>query len=134
MHNASMLIARLGLSLIFILAGISKLAAWHASASALAVHGIAPGLLPLVIIIELGGGLLVLCGLITRWAAALLCIYAIVGTIGLHANFADHTQWTNFMQHLAIAGGFLVLAVHGPGGLSLDAWRKRRRQRKKMFF
>jgi putative oxidoreductase len=51
-----------------------------------------------------------------------------------HNNFADHDQWINFMKNLAIAGGFLILAAQGAGGLSLDAWRKRRKQRQKLFF
>jgi len=38
------------------------------------------------------------------------------------------------MKNLSIAGGFLVLAVHGPGLLSLDAWRRRRKQKQKIFF
>jgi putative oxidoreductase len=34
-------------------------------------------------------------------------------------------QQTNFMKNLSIAGGMLVLAVFGPGALSLDAKRGR---------
>lgn len=134
MQNFTMLIARIGLSLIFILSGISKLTTYHATAGALAAHGLAPGLLPLVILIELGGGLAVACGFLTRWAAAVLLVFTLLAAVMFHNNFADHAQWVNFMKNIAIAGGFLVLAVHGPGGWSLDAWRKRRKQKKKIFF
>ena len=51
-----------------------------------------------------------------------------------HGDFSDHAQWLNFMKNLAIAGGFMVLAVHGAGDWSLDAWRRRRKQRQKIFF
>ncbi|HEX5960135.1 MAG TPA: DoxX family protein [Rhodanobacteraceae bacterium] len=134
MQNFTLLIGRLGLSLIFILSGLGKITAYGATARLLAVHGMAPGLLPLVIIVELGGGLAILCGLLTRWAAAVLFVYSILTAVAFHNNFADHGQWINFMKNLAIAGGYLVLAVRGPGGLSLDAWLRRRKQRQKIFF
>lgn len=134
MQNFTLLVGRLGLSLIFILSGIGKLAAWHATTKVLIAHGLPPGLLPLVVFAELGGGLAVLFGLLTRWAAAGLFLYAILTAVLIHNNFADHGQWINFMKNLAIAGGFLVLAVHGPGGLSLDALRRRRKDRQKLFF
>lgn len=134
MQNFTLLLGRLGLSLIFILSGIGKLTAYQATAKLLVAHGLPPGLLPLVIFAELGGGLAVLCGLWTRWAAVGLFVYTLLAAIIFHNNFADHAQWINFMKNLAIAGGFLLLAAHGAGELSLDAWRKRRRQRQKIFF
>jgi putative oxidoreductase len=134
MQNFTLLIGRLGLSLIFILSGIGKITAYQATAKVLVAHGLAPGLLPLVILVELGGGLAVLCGLFTRWAAACLFVYTLVTAVIFHNNFADHDQWINFMKNLAIAGGFLILAAQGAGGLSIDAWRKRRKQRQKLFF
>ena len=134
MHNFTLLVGRLGLSLIFILSGIGKLSAYDATAKLLVAHGLPPGLLPLVIFAELGGGLAVLCGLLTRWAAAGLFVFTLLTAVIFHNNLADHEQWINFMKNLAIAGGFLVLAVHGPGDLSLDGWRRRRKQRQKIFF
>jgi putative oxidoreductase len=134
MQNFTLLVGRLGLSLIFILSGIGKLAAYQATAKLLVAHGLPPGLLPLVIFAELGGGLAVLCGLLTRWAAAGLCAFTLLTAVIYHSNLADHEQWINFMKNLAIAGGFLVLAVHGAGLLSLDAWRRRRKQKQKISF
>lgn len=134
MQNFTLLVARLGLSLIFILSGIGKITAYGVTARLLVAQGLPPGLLPLVIFAELGGGLAILFGLLTRWAAAGLFFYCILTAVIFHNHFADHEQWINFMKNLAIAGGFLVLAVHGPGMLSLDGWRKRRRQKQKIFF
>jgi putative oxidoreductase len=133
MQNFTLLVGRLGLSLIFILSGIAKITAYQATAKLLVAHGLPPGLLPLVIFAELGGGLAILCGLLTRWAAAGLFIYTLLTALIFHNHLADHEQWINFMKNLAIAGGFLVLAAHGPGGLSLDAWRRHRKQRQKIF-
>jgi putative oxidoreductase len=134
MQNFTLLVGRLGLSLIFILSGIGKITAYAATAKVLVAQGLPPGLLPLVIFAELGGGLAVLFGLLTRWAAAGLFLFCILTAVIFHSHFADHEQWINFMKNLAIAGGFLVLAVHGPGGLSIDAWRYRRKHKQKIFF
>ncbi|MGN6190735.1 MAG: DoxX family protein, partial [Rhodanobacteraceae bacterium] len=60
MQNFTLFVGRLGLSLIFILSGIGKIMAYHATEKVLIEHGLPPGLLPLVIFAELGGGLAVL--------------------------------------------------------------------------
>lgn len=134
MQNFSLLVGRVGLSLLFILSGIAKIGAYRATAGMLVAHGLPPGLLPLVIAVELGGGIAVLCGLATRWAALALFAFCIVAAVLFHGDFSDHAQWLNFMKNLAIAGGYMVLAVHGAGDWSLDAWRRRRRQKQKIFF
>src|SRR5690348_17642133 len=63
MQNFTLFVGRIGLSLIFILSGIGKVMAYHATEKVLIAHGLPPGLLPLVIFAELGGGLAILCGL-----------------------------------------------------------------------
>lgn len=133
-QNFTLLVARLGLSLVFILSGIDKIIAYAATTKELVAEGLAPGLLPIVIAVELGGGLLILCGLFTRSAAVVLFAWSIATALWFHAHLGDRAQWLLFMQSLAIAGGFLVLAVHGPGKLSIDSWRQWRRQRQKIFF
>lgn len=133
MQNLTLLAGRIALSLLFILAGAGKLMAYHDSARMLIDQGLPPGLLPLVILAELGGGLAILGGFLTRWAAAGLFAFTLLSAIIAHHDLANQAQWTHFMKNLAIAGGFLVLAVHGPGELSLDAWRKRRKQQQKLF-
>ncbi len=134
MQNITLLLGRIGLSLLFVLSGAGKLAAYHATTTLLVAHGLPPGLLPLVILAELGGGLMILCGLCTRSTAVVLFVYTILVALLFHNRLADHAEWLDFMQNLAIAGGFLLLAAQGPGLLSLDAWRRRRRQRQKIFF
>lgn len=133
MQNFTLLIARLALTLVFILTGIGKLTAYATASKLLVAHGLAPGLLPLMIVIELGGGLAVLLGLYTRAAAWLLFAYTLAAGMAFHSDLANQQQLLEFMRNLAIAGGFLALAVQGAGRVSLDAWRQRRRQRQKLF-
>jgi putative oxidoreductase len=66
----------------------------------------------------------------TRWAAFGLAIFTILAGLVFHNFWASPeamkvAQQTNFMKNLSIAGGMLVLAVFGPGALSLDAKRGR---------
>jgi len=73
------------------------------------------------IVLQIGCGFLVLIGLQTRFAAAMLAWFCIV---------APSIFWSDHLEHLsrdyAAAGGFLLLVLFGPGVLSLDArWRVR---------
>lgn len=134
MQNLTLLLGRLGLALLFIVAGAGKAAAYAATQQVLAAHGIAPGLLPLVLLVELGGGALILTGLATRTTAIVLVLFTLAAALLVHIDFAASGQMTHFLKNVAIAGGLLVLAAHGPGGWSLDAWRRRRKQRQKIFY
>lgn len=88
--------------------------------------GVPGALLPLVIALELGGGLALLAGVFTRWTSLALAGFSVVSALIFHANFADPIQSILFWKNVAMAGGFLVLAANGPGALSLDARLPRR--------
>jgi putative oxidoreductase len=82
-----------------------------------------PGLLlPLVIIVELVGGLSVAVGWQTRLAAVALAGFTVVAALLFHYP-VDEGQMIHFMKNIAIAGGFLVLAMAGPGAWSLEGRR-----------
>ena len=66
------LVARAMLAYIFIVEGVGKIAGYASVAGYMQAHGVDGRLLPLVIVTELGGGLLVLFGLKARWAAIAL--------------------------------------------------------------
>ena len=129
--NASLsLLGRVGLALIFIISGWGKIAGYAATQQYMESMGLPGALLPLVIALEIGGGLAILTGALTRWVAIALALFSIASAAVFHANFADQMQAINFWKNLAMAGGFLVLAANGPGNLSLDAlWSRRRAAR-----
>jgi putative oxidoreductase len=119
-----LLLARAMLSYIFLIEGYGKIGDYQAVAGYMSQQGVPAALLPLVILTELGGGLLVLIGLKTRWAALALAGFCLLTALLFHMSAEEVT---NFQKNVAMAGGFIALATAGPGAWSLDAWRSRLR-------
>ncbi|MCI0430526.1 MAG: DoxX family protein [Rhodospirillales bacterium] len=123
LQSGAALLGRLLLALIFILSGWGKITGYQSTAGYMESVG-APGLLlPLVIIVELAGGILIAVGWQTRLAAIVLSGFTLLTALIFHTAFADQNQMIHFMKNLAIAGGFLVLFAHGPGQWSIDGRR-----------
>jgi putative oxidoreductase len=118
---ATQLTGRALLSAIFIMAGVSKLGAWAGTQGYMESMGVPGTLLPLVIALEIGGGLAVLLGWQARLGAFLLAGFSVVSALIFHADFGDQTQSILFMKNLAMAGGLLVLVASGAGAWSIDA-------------
>jgi putative oxidoreductase len=117
--------ARLMLAFIFIIEGWSKIGYYEGTVQYMENHGVPGMLLPLVILTELGGGLLIACGFQTRMAALALGVFCVLTAILFHRNIANISEFIHFNKDLAIAGGFLLLAAFGAGRWSIDAWQSR---------
>lgn len=120
MSKYSSVLARVLLAHIFIMAGISKITGYAGTQGYMDAMGVPGMLLPLVIILELGGGLAILIGWQTRWTAYALGGFTVVAAVIFHSNFADQTHMIMFMKNLALTGGLLLLAEHGAGAFSVD--------------
>ncbi len=83
-------------------------------------YGVPSLLLPAVIALELGGGLMMAVGWRTRLAAFALAVFCISAAVLFHNQLLDRGQLLHFEKDLAIAGGLLVLAVAGAGRWSVD--------------
>lgn len=123
MSNLYILLGRVGLGLIFIVSGWGKLAAYAGTQQYMEAMGVPGALLPLVIALELGGGLAILAGAFTRWIALAFTVFAVASGVLFHWDFLDQAQFTSLLKNFAIAGGFLMLAATGAGALSIDALR-----------
>ncbi len=114
-------VARILLSLIFVTSGISKISGYAATQGYMEAMGVPGMLLPLVIAVELLGGLAVILGWHTRIAAFLLAGFSLLSALLFHADFGDQMQMIMFMKNISIAGGFLMIVSLGGGAFSLDA-------------
>ena len=123
MNSAAALIGRLLLAAIFIHAGYGKILGYAGTAEYMQKFGVPGQLLPLVIAVELGGGLLIAIGWQTRLVALLLAGFTLIAAVTFHNNFGDRNQSIHFMKNLSIAGGFLMLFVSGAGAWSVDGRR-----------
>lgn len=120
--NASTQLAgRAMMSAIFIVAGVNKIGAYAGTQGYMESMGVPGALLPLVILLEIGGGLAVLAGWQTRIAAFLLAGFSVLSALLFHANLADQMQSILFMKNLAMAGGLLFLVSGATHPWSLDA-------------
>lgn len=120
LNAALIIVARVLMAWIFIGAGLSKLGAGYAGTQGyMASVGLPGELLPLVILLEIGGGIALVLGFQARLAALALAIFSIVSAFMFHGA-ADQMQQIMLMKNLAMAGGLLAFTVFGAGRLSLD--------------
>jgi len=82
--------------------------------------GISGALLPIVISLEIFGGIAILIGWQVRVISLLLAGFCVLTAVVFHSDFADQNQMTQFMKNITIAGGFVFLIAHGAGNFSLD--------------
>ena len=118
--SAGLALGRLLLASIFILEGWSKLRGYEAATAYMTRFGVPGVLLPAVIALELGCGLMIVVGWRTRLAAAALAVFCVLAAFLFHTNVADRNQLLHFEKDLALAGGLLVLAIAGAGQWSID--------------
>lgn len=111
---------RVLIAAIFIGAGWGKIGGYAGTQGYMESMGVPGALLPLVIALELGGGIAIVLGLLTRLAALGLAGFSIASALIFHSA-PEQMQQIMFMKNVAMAGGFLFLVAGGAGRISLDA-------------
>jgi putative oxidoreductase len=120
-------ISRILIALIFIMSGFSKITNYASTRDMMSATGFPIVDLFLIgtIIVELGGGIALLLGFMTRWAALALTLFLIPTTLIFHAaHISDplhgQEQLIQVLKNLAIMGGLLKFVIEGAGAYSLD--------------
>lgn len=113
-------LARLLLGHIFVIAGAGKITKYEGVQGYMESAGVPGILLPAVIALELLGGLMIIIGYRTRLVALALAAFCVASGVLFHLDLGDQSQMNSFMKNLAMAGGFLLLFVHGPGPMAVS--------------
>ena len=118
----TLLVGRVLIAVLFLVAGWGKLTGFAGTVGYVASGGFPmPEVFAvLTIIIELGGGLMLLLGFHSRIAAKALIVFTVIATAVYHNVFVDATQQVMLLKNLAIIGGLLYVTAFGPGCLSLN--------------
>jgi putative oxidoreductase len=115
-------LARLLMSSLFIWAGTDNLRNMSGTVDYLAhVNVPIPSVTAwIVMLIHLLGGLAILVGFKTRWAAIVLALFCLVTAFAIHLPVGDLTNMIMFYKNLVMAGGFIYVVAYGPGRISID--------------
>ena len=131
--NGAALLGRILIAWMYVDAGFSKIGGFARTATAIAGKGLpmADVLTALAIVVELGGGLAIMLGWKTRWAALLVLGFTIIATVLFHNYWAAaaeqmRAQQLMFWKNVAVMGGLLMLFAFGPGRFAVDRSRPRR--------
>ena len=114
------IIGRILIAAIFVISGFGKITGYEGTQGYMESMGVPGATLPLVIMLEIAGGLAIVVGWQTRIVALLLAGFTLLSGIVFHSGFGDQMQMISFMKNLAITGGFLFLVANGPGAFAVD--------------
>jgi putative oxidoreductase len=126
-----LLLARILLAAMFLSSGYSALSDIEGTAGYFAGLGLGPAALLAwgVGVFELAAGVLLVIGFQTRAVAIVLALFTLAATYLGHYGegggdpAAAFVHMQALLKDIAVAGGMILLALHGPGRLSVDGWR-----------
>ena len=121
------LVGRILLAWIFVTAGYGKIVGYAGTVGYIASQGVPyPSVAAAIaIVIELGGGLLLIAGWKARWAAAAIFVFTAATAFIFHAFWAAPAdqamnQSIHFWKNMAIMGGLLYVFSYGSGPFSVE--------------
>ena len=117
-------IGRLLLAALFLIEGFGKISMQEDVIMYMEDYGV-PGILFVpATVLEILFPLLLIVGYKTKWAASVMALFTFTVAIIFHTDFSEGMQMIFFLKDLAIAGGFMIVLVYGPGKISLDHYFK----------
>jgi putative oxidoreductase len=127
-NDAMLAVGRVVIAILFVMSGLEKVMDLSGTAAAIGGKGLPfPQVLAiLTVVLELGGGLLIIVGWQTRLIALALAVFSAIAAYFFHDFWhyppgAEHTDnFIHFMKNISIIGGFLMLCAAGAGRYSLD--------------
>ena len=119
MHIVEIL-GRLLLSAIFLINGIGKIFNYEGTIQYMEDFDVPGYLIIPAITVEILFPILLIIGYYTKFSALVLSLFTLALAVIFHTDFSNQIQLMFFLKNIAIAGGFLIIFVYGPGKYSLD--------------
>ena len=126
-RSFQLLIARIAIVVLFIIFGYPKLTGFSGTVQYMTSLGAPMPMLAAIVavVMEVPAAILIVLGFFTRPLAVIFVFYTL-GTAVIGHHYWDMTgdavlpNMINFYKNVSIAGGFILLAITGPGAISLD--------------
>jgi putative oxidoreductase len=120
------LLGRVLMGLPFVMSGLGKLTIYGPVTAKISEAGLplAPLGWLIAVVLEVGGGLLLVIGFRAVGAAFALAVFTLAAAVVFHHHFADQNQMIHFLKNLMMAGGLLQIVHFGAGPYSVDARRR----------
>ena len=119
MHIVEIL-GRILLSAIFLINGIGKIFNYEGTIQYMENFDVPGYLIIPAITVEILFPILLIVGYYTKFSALVLSLFTLALAVIFHTDFSNQMQLMSFLKNIAIAGGFLIIFVYGPGKYSLD--------------
>ena len=114
------LIARIFISLLFLINGYSKVIYFDGTISWMESYGLPGFFIYPAILLEIIAPLLLILGYKTRISSVMLAGFCIVTALIFLNDFSEQSQLNGFFKNIGLSAGFLFLAINGSKKFSLD--------------
>ena len=119
---------RILLSSLFLIEGIRKFFFQDESIMYMEDYGVPEILFFPTVILEVLFPILLIIGYKTRFSASVMALFTFIVALIFHTNFENQMGLIFFLKDIAIAGGFLIIAVNEPKICSIDYYLKYKKQ------
>ena len=114
------LFARISMSALFLINGYSKIIYFEGTVDWMSMYDLPAFFIYPAIILEIFAPILIILGYKTKLSAFFLSGFCLLTAIIFLTDFSSQSELNGFLKNVGLAGGFLLLTIHGPKKFSLD--------------
>ncbi len=115
------LLARILMATLFVMAGLDAVMKMDSFTARLVSDGLPSWSFTPVFWFLIISGLFLMLGFKTRWVGLLMAGFSITSGLLDYADFQQPTDMVMLLKNIALTGGYLFVALNGPGAWSIDA-------------
>jgi len=114
------LFARVSMSALFLINGYNKIIYFEATVDWMSMYDLPAFFIYPAILLEIFAPILIILGYKTKLSAFFLSGFCLLTAIIFLTDFSSQSELNGFFKNVGLAGGFLLLTIHGPKKFSLD--------------